>query len=245
MVSQLRVFVVDDDVMSRDVIAMLVEDAGFQVESFDNGGAALEASCGVTAPYALLVDMQMPGLSGDALAAKLREACGAKTRLLAMSGTGVPADARQAFDGFLLKPFSAEELRELLGGGEAAAPVAEEAEVAELDETMLSRSTFLALRQTMPTEQLNALYTMCLDDVDARMVTLRQASADREADEFRRAAHSIKGGCGMVGAVELARLAAEFEKNGMPVVHTVVPFEEFLQASARLRGMLRRVLNDL
>jgi CheY-like chemotaxis protein len=236
--------VVDDDMMSREVIAMLVEDSGFQVDSFESGESALEALSEVAAPAALLVDMQMPGLSGDTLAAKLRAACGPGTCLVAMSGTGVPAEQRQEFDEFLLKPFSAEELRALLGACEVAGPVAAE-EVAGLDETMLSRSTFLSLRQTMPTEQLNDLYTMCLDDVEARLVTLRQASADREADQFRAAAHSIKGGCGMVGAVELARLAAEFEKNGMPVVHTVVPFEEFLQASARLRGMLRRVLNDL
>ncbi len=245
MVSELRVFVIDDDMMSREVVAMLAEEAGFQVESFESGEAALEALVETAVPDAMLVDIQMPGLSGDALAARLREACGAQTKLVAMSGTGVPAVRRRQFEGFLLKPFSTEELRELLGGSEGAAPVAAAVEVAGLDETMLNRTTFLALRQTMLPEQLKALYAMCLDDVEARMLTLRQASADREADRFREAAHSIKGGCGLVGAVELARLAAEFEKKGMPVVHTVVPFEDFLRASARLRGMLERVLNDL
>ena len=96
----------------------------------------------------------------------------------------------------------------------------------------------------MPAGQLSALYKMCLDDLEARLATVRQASEDRDEDAFRRAAHSIKGGCGMVGAIELARLAADFEQNGMPVVHTLVPFEDFLQASTRLMGMLKRVLSD-
>ena len=53
----------------------------------------------------------------------------------------------------------------------------------------------------------------------------------------------MKGGCGMVGAVELARLAAFMEQEGMPKVHSKVPFLEFLEASGRLRGMLRRILD--
>jgi HPt (histidine-containing phosphotransfer) domain-containing protein len=73
---------------------------------------------------------------------------------------------------------------------------------------------------------------------------MQLASEARDAEKFRAAAHSIKGGCGMVGAIELARIAADFERQGLPAVHTVVPFQQFLEASARLRGMLERVLDS-
>jgi CheY-like chemotaxis protein/HPt (histidine-containing phosphotransfer) domain-containing protein len=232
--------------MSREVIALLAAEAGFEVESFESGDEALEALQAQTAPpHAMLVDMQMPGLAGDALAQELRSACGPSTHLIVMSGTVVEPERRRNFDRFLLKPFSLEQLEQALNSSSQDAAPAQTGLLLGLDPEMLSESTFLALRQTMPAAQLSALYTMCLDDVEARLATVRKASEDRDADAFRRAAHSIKGGCGMVGAIELARLATDFEQNGMPVVHTVVPFEDFLQASARLRGMLKRVLNDI
>jgi HPt (histidine-containing phosphotransfer) domain-containing protein len=59
---------------------------------------------------------------------------------------------------------------------------------------------------------------------------------DQEA--YRRAAHSIKGGCGMVGATELAKLAAAMEENGFSTVDNKGPLQQFLAASARLRRIL-------
>ncbi len=227
---------------------MLAEEAGCAVTACESGEEALETLRREPAPDAMLIDMQMPGLSGDELAAELRAICGPDTRLIAMSGTEVPAAARSGFTDFLLKPFSGEDLAELLGGAPAEALTPAPAPAlapAGLDPTMINEETFHALQQTMPKTQVWALYSMCLDDADARLATVRKASEDRDADAFRRAAHSIKGGCGMVGAVELARMATAFEQNGPPMVHTVVPFDDFLEASARLRGMLGRVLNDL
>jgi CheY-like chemotaxis protein/HPt (histidine-containing phosphotransfer) domain-containing protein len=235
--------------MSREVIALLASEAGFLVETCESGEEALKVLQALAAPpHAMLVDMQMPGLSGDALAHELRSACGPATRLILISGNAVEPARRRNFDHFLLKPFSSEQLQQALisdsaaGAHDATVPAEQ---LPGLDPRMISEPTFLALRQSMPAAQLSALYTMCLDDVDARLATVCKASEDRDADAFRRAAHSIKGGCGMVGATELARLASDFEQNGMPVVHTLVPFNDFLQASARLRGMLKRVLNDI
>jgi HPt (histidine-containing phosphotransfer) domain-containing protein len=164
-----------------------------------------------------------------------------------MSGTAVAPERRSGFADFLLKPFTEEDLKNAIEGispqEPGGAPI--EPAVAGLDPALLNEATFLAIHNSMPKEQVWALYSMCLDDADARLAIVRKASEDRDAEGFHRAAHSIKGGCGMVGAVELAGLAAAFEENGMPMVHTVVPFDDFLAASARLRGMLGRVLNDL
>ena len=252
------VWVVDDDMMSREVTALLLADAGFAARMHESGADALRSlRAGCAIPNAMLIDMQMPGVSGDALAAELRAACGPLTRLIAMSGAQVEPERRAGFDNFVMKPFDGEALvRSLRNPGDM--PQAEETGLEEraaldstsardstvaLDPGVLSESTFLSLRQTMPAPQLRALYKLCLDDVDARLKTLRQASEARDADGFRRAAHSIKGGCGMVGALELARMATDFERRGMPAVDNVVPFQHFLEASARLRGMLGRVLD--
>ena len=98
--------------------------------------------------------------------------------------------------------------------------------------------TYSSLAEIMPREQLQGLYTMCLNDADARIETLRQASLDRDTGAWNRAAHSIKGGCGMLGAAELAEMAASMERTGLPPVGNIAPFEEFLAASSRLRRIL-------
>ncbi len=233
--------IVDDDMMSREVIALLAEDAGFTVTTYESGEESLKALSQPAAktPETVLIDMQMPGLQGDPLAVRLRAVCGAGVRLIAMSGSEVAEDARQSFNGFLMKPFSGEDLRVAVeaGGAQAAAIMAPG------DAAVLSETTFASILQTMPKEQVRKLYAMCLDDVDRRIGLLQQASLDRDIDAFRRTAHSIKGGCGMVGALELAALATLMEEDGMPAVHTVVPFDDFLRASARLRGMLGRILD--
>jgi CheY-like chemotaxis protein len=254
--------IVDDDSMSREVLGLLGTEAGFTVESFESGEAVLArfaGSEGVT-PEAVLIDMQMPGMSGNSLARLLRICCGDATVLVGMSATMIGPEKRRHFDAFLLKPFSMNELASAIsGGGPAAARSVErslakrlglrslddaaDADQQELDdadtrESILSGSIYQALAQSMSEDQLRKLYLMCLDDADARMVQMRAAWASGDTESYRRSAHSIKGGCGMVGAVELALIAERMEAAGIRGIDDESTFEEFSAASKRLRRIL-------
>src|SRR5213082_2390045 len=68
-----RVLVVDDDEMSRELLSVLLESEGYIVDTADSGQSALAAlhSSGST-PDLILSDMQMPGTTGSALATELR-----------------------------------------------------------------------------------------------------------------------------------------------------------------------------
>src|SRR5579871_3679163 len=106
----LRVLVVDDDEMSRELLAVLLEANGYAVESADSGESALAHVNSSREDYDLiLTDMQMPGLSGNQLASELRKRPGSAV-LLAMSGTHPPEDLLEEFDGFMLKPFNVQQL---------------------------------------------------------------------------------------------------------------------------------------
>ena len=223
--------------MSREVLALLAAEAGFEVETFETGESALEAldASNSPIPEVILADMQMPGISGDSLARLLRVACGPATKLFAMSGTAVPPDRTGSFDGFLLKPFSMDDLLTKLDSATAAENTSTSpAESSEI----LNRKIFDSLAHSMPAEQLRKLYDLSLDDAEARIEVMRQAIAADDEDAYRRAAHSSKGGCGMVGAVELASLASAMEENGPQPVDESGPLEQFLSASARLRRIL-------
>jgi len=104
-----RVLVVDDDEMSRELLSVLLDGQGYAVETAESGQAALErlrSPAGL--PEVILSDMQMPGVSGPELASRIRAAIDGRSVLLAMSGSQPAQDAVSQFDGFLLKPFSAD-----------------------------------------------------------------------------------------------------------------------------------------
>ena len=164
--------------------------------------------------------------------------CDEDTVLLAMSGTSVPSETIRSFNAFVLKPFSMDDLWSALDHARSSRTLVPKDSTTELLPEILHQQTYVSLAEVMPRAQLQGLYAMCLDDADARVETLRQASLARDTETWRRAAHSIKGGCGMVGAAELARMAAEMEQNGLPAVGNIAPFEAFLAASSRLRRIL-------
>jgi len=232
-----RLILIDDDMLTREVLTLLAEEASFDVEAYESGEEALEALAQSTAPspQAILADMQMDGIFGDTLARLLRSACGPATAILAMSGTAVQPHVIQSFDGFLLKPFSIDDLRAAIAGQaeELAARLASTAPAQPLN-----LNIYNAFRAGMNADQLRQLYAMSLDDAERRLGTMRQALAAADDTAYRRAAHAIKGGCGMVGAAELAAIAARMEENGSEAIDNIGAFDEFLAAAARLRRIL-------
>ena len=237
----MRLMIVDDDALSREVLAVLAVDSGFSVEAHESGESALDAlaACQVCRPDVILADVQMPGLCGEPLAQRLRAVCGNETVLLAMSGSSVSSETIPSFNAFVLKPFSMQEIWTALDRSRPL-PISSPlpGPKATLPTEVLNRTTYASLAEVMPREQLHSVYAMCLEDAVARIETMRQASLARDLEAWTRAAHSIKGGCGMVGAEELARMAAEMERTGLPVVGNIAPFDELLAASSRLRRIL-------
>jgi CheY-like chemotaxis protein/HPt (histidine-containing phosphotransfer) domain-containing protein len=80
---------------------------------------------------------------------------------------------------------------------------------------VLNEKIFQQLAGSMPAQQLRELYTMCVNDARARITTMRRLADTHDGAKFVREAHSIKGGCGMLGATELHGMAAALETNGL------------------------------
>ena len=112
MTEDATVFVVDDDASVRDALTRLLTAGGHTVETWDSAAAFLDAfrperrGC-------LLLDLQMPGMSGLDLQAALVER-GARLPIIFLTGHGsvrasVDAMKRGAID-FLEKPVAGETL---------------------------------------------------------------------------------------------------------------------------------------
>ena len=235
----LQVLVVDDDALSREVLAFLLEHAGYGVEAVDSGDAALlHLQTSRPLPDVILTDMQMPGTTGRELAQRLRTLSGSATRLVAMSAS-VPEDGSHSeFDGFLQKPFTVEKLAAAIEGNQLnQATKGNDSKV-----TVLDKAIYRKLVASMRPSQLEQFYTLCLADAEARIAKMRLAASTHDDAVYRREAHAIKGSCGMVGAIELQTLATSMEKHGLSDVH-VASLDEFIVACERLRGML--VANEI
>ncbi|NYF88517.1 response regulator [Tunturiibacter empetritectus] len=229
-----RVLIVDDDELSREVLTLLAEGAGYEVEAAESGDAALVHVQRVRPlPEVVLTDMQMPGIAGDELARRLRGLCRAETLLLAMSGSELEDGMGREFDGFLLKPFTMEALARAISGGSARG----EGRASGASGAVLDEVVYAKLQESMRHSRLEELYALCLKDTEARVVRMRRATSEGDDAAYTKEAHAIKGGCGMVGAVELQRLATSMEERGL-CDDDVATLNEFMVACERLRRIL-------
>ena len=128
-----RVLVVDDSATNRRIVRGMLGAVGLHVGEAEDGNAGLDAiqrAQGSGAPYDLaILDAQMPGLDGFALAAAVRAAPAiAGTRLLILTSSGARGDGQRCRDlginGYLAKPASRTDLldavRVVLGMAAAA-----------------------------------------------------------------------------------------------------------------------------
>jgi CheY-like chemotaxis protein len=101
-----RILLVDDDDDGRSLVKEVLESDGYVVSEAQNGRVALELLTSALAPSLVIVDLEMPVMSGDELidAMKRHEAL-ARLPVLIVSGSGktvIPMG--EPVVGFLPKP---------------------------------------------------------------------------------------------------------------------------------------------
>jgi CheY-like chemotaxis protein len=154
-----RIMVVDDDDVSREVIALLLEEEGYAVDTAVSGDAALlrlETGRG-SLPEVVLTDVQMPGIAGGELARRLRCVCGSGVVLLAMSGSMPEEELRRGFDDFLMKPFKMADVAAALAGCSAKAASGGMVEGG----VILNEAVYAKLAGSMRPARLEQLYGAC------------------------------------------------------------------------------------
>ena len=123
-----RLLVLDDDTAVRDTIALMAKRLGAEVRACSSL-AEFEALLASFAPDLLLIDLMMPEVDGIDVIARLGPHC--QAAIYVMTGAdkrtfeasrGVLQAARAEIAGFLHKPFSARELRQVLERASIALP---------------------------------------------------------------------------------------------------------------------------
>jgi CheY-like chemotaxis protein len=102
--------VVDDEVIVRTLTARLLADEGFTVFSAENGAVALTQLAAHPEIELVLLDLTMPVLSGSATLAQIRARFPHVRVVLSSGYDAASTGAEPRPDGFLQKPYLAEEL---------------------------------------------------------------------------------------------------------------------------------------
>lgn len=200
------VLLIDDDLVSREVMATVLTMSGYTVHTAVDGAASLTMlACGDFRPGVILMDAQMPGLSGSELIAKLRSSSSA--RIYVVSGSKPPEELTAAADGLLIKPFTPEQLHNLLDAPKSPPSLT----LLDPGDPVVSNEILAQFRKLMPEAAVRQIYAAVVSDLSRRIEALAGAIEHGDTAEIRRIGHAIKGGCGMAGAVQAAHLGALLE----------------------------------
>jgi CheY-like chemotaxis protein len=93
------VLAVDDCPTMREIMRASLECLGYDVQAVDNGWAAL-AAAGASRFDAIVLDVEMPGLDGMAVARALRNDPRTASAAIAMHSSVAEAEVRAGFDAY-------------------------------------------------------------------------------------------------------------------------------------------------
>jgi len=230
------ILLIDDDLVSREVIATVLTLHGHFVHSAEDGNEALQMlEAGTVKPSVVLLDTQLPGLCGPELITKLRQL--GQDEIILISGSTPAEDLIAVADGFLLKPFGPEDLHKLLNQHK---PKIEQAATDSDEGDVVNPSTLAQFRQLMTEATVREIYAAVVSDLQKRLAALESAINTGDREEIRRIGHAIKGGCGMAGAMQVARLGAFFESKSDQLDNCADALQELYSATRKLERMLER-----
>ncbi len=255
-----RILVADDNRINRLILEQILESAGYAVDLVSDGETALQRI--TTGHYqAAVLDLHMPGLSGDDLLRRYRlMKPGVRIPIVMLTADvtfGAKSDCADAgADAFLTKPVSAEILLSTLerlihdrqvcnlptqaahadgSPVEAEPPTLDVSVLAELDRLSRDPSSLMAVIETFESEG------------ESLLATIAGTVAARNYPAFTEWVHALKGNAMNVGATRLvdacqraeAAGVLDFRQHGEDRVHEIG--EQLVAARQALRTLCPHV----
>ncbi len=221
-----RVLVAEDNIVNQKVAQRLLEKLGCQVQVVANGKEAVEILEMV--PFDLVfMDCQMPEMDGYEATAEIRRRESDSTKhipIVAFTAHTMRGDRERCLeagmDDYIPKPVKAADLKRVLqkwqGGATAAAGAEPDPEEKKEAETSVDQAVLDQLRELNEDGEpdiLTELIDLFLRDTPPRLVALKDAIKEGDAQAISQTAHTLKGSSASLGATRLAALNAELEKK--------------------------------
>jgi CheY-like chemotaxis protein len=240
----LRILLAEDNLINQKVALLALSKLGYRADFAANGVAALDV-LGRQAYDVVLMDVHMPVLDGLNATRRIRADThiygGQQPWIIAMTANAMQGDRElclaAGMDDYIAKPVHTHELRAALErvGQRSLRDRPEPGQPAASD--AIDAAALAELRTLGAGDDLIALF---LTEAPATLAALGQASAQGDASELRELAHSLKGSCRYLGALQMAALLAELEQIGSrgSVVAAAALLEQIEQEFDRVRHAL-------
>ncbi|MEO1776073.1 MAG: response regulator [Pseudomonadota bacterium] len=252
MLSGLTVLLAEDNPTNQIVAAGMLTNLGAQVEIANDGIEALER-CSKKHFDMLVVDMDMPRLSGAALIATLRRESSIyrDTPILVLTAYLTEADIalaeRSGADGFIAKPlvsierFGADIERILATTDRSLASRAKTgsaAAAAEIGQPILDPTIMQGVAAVIGADRARTLIRRALADLPAEVQVLCDAMAAGDAEGAERQGHRLAGMAGAVGAMRLGALGRRIQDEGLAAVPVEVLQALWIATEEALNALL-------
>jgi PAS domain S-box-containing protein len=214
-----RILLADDNEINRLLITTLLDQAGYRVETANDGAEAVAAAR--AGGFALvLMDIQMPNMDGIQATEAIRALPGPERTLpiIALTANAMAshraAYLRAGMNDYLSKPIEPERMLRTIAvwvdvgvsRAEALSVPAEGEPLPTLDTARLG-----SLRALLPHDQLRTVITTYLDRDPLSPASLPAVAGALDLPATARLAHGLKGSSGSLGAARLQHAAARLE----------------------------------
>jgi signal transduction histidine kinase/CheY-like chemotaxis protein/HPt (histidine-containing phosphotransfer) domain-containing protein len=220
-----RVLVVDDGEENRELVKLLLEEAGLSVDEAENGQLAVEKA--TTGEYdVILMDVQMPVMDGFTAAGILRKQ-GLKIPIIALTANamkGFEAQCLEAgYSGYMSKPVNIDQLMELMAkllGGRRAKEVKKDADAItapnvsqDVQDEMKPTADLSPIVSKLPAhnEKFKNIIVRFIKRLGQQLDAIEKADSCGDLKAVAELAHWLKGAGGTVGFDVFTKPAAQLE----------------------------------
>ncbi len=224
---EMRILIVEDHPVNQKFAEKLLRKLGFEaIDMADNGKEALERM-GETHYDMVFMDCQMPEMDGYETTTIIREQEKGLTQhipIIAMTANAMVGDRekclRTGMDDYVSKPINPQILRETINkwssvrmefaGSEAVAKA--ETESAQQDENAPVDVGHLRMFTDGDKEEEKEIFELFITQSEEGIDVLRRTCYGGESQDWRKAAHKMKGAAANLGAFTLSALCKEAEE---------------------------------
>ena len=215
----LRVLIAEDNLVNRKLVTKLLQKRGHKIKAVEDGRAAVEAvDASGPAPFdVVLMDLQMPAMSGFEATQAIRDregARGVRLPIIALTAHAMQGDRERCLDagmdGYLSKPINVDELIATVEQAGSEGPLVPKVAAAPAKAVFDEQA---ALGHTAGDRRLlKEMVALFRSDVPSYEKRIAVALRRRDAEALRMSAHGLKGALATVGSERGREIAAELEQ---------------------------------
>jgi two-component system sensor histidine kinase RpfC len=242
-INAMNILLAEDNPVNQEVIGEILRRAGHQVQIAKDGEKALDALASDKEFDMVLLDMNMPEVSGlDVLKQFRFMDTSAKTPVVMLSADALPETMRACKEAgandYLTKPVNLEELLETLArfaqaqenssGEEQHPPVSFEDTDGVLDTRQLDEFAWMS----ESSEKIAKFISLYESSGHEHLSTMNSAATEDDRTTFLNEEHAFKGAAATMGAIKVTALCREIENHKASLCqHDMLSYRKKLQSA--------------